>query len=255
MAKTSQINAAVLASVLAIAAGWATWLLFWPYGLAIYVPLLAWASSKGPKPAKACVALTPFLVIPLVWLGLGIHAFHQGSAVLMVQGVPTVESTNLEPRHRVPVMHAPLTTDVRHSFGWLAYEGGVRLAGSVLGPMRGAYRGAYPDRAEAWRYLDAAKDAFADGTVIKIGTGWATLPTVDLTHTAQLRAHRVGETLLVGHPDQLWLIEERTGVIFATWRRGLNASPRFAWPNMPAAPMPVPAVAERRPRPYASPAY
>lgn len=255
MTKSSQITTAVFVTVLAVATGWAAWSLFWPYGLTVYVPMLAWASRKGTKPAIASVALSPFILVPIIFLGMGAYAFLQGTAVLRVRGLPTVESTNLEPRHRVPMVTTALRTDARHGFGWLAYEAGVRLTGTLAGPMRGAYAGPYPSRAQAWRSLDAAPDAFVEGGVIRVGDRFATLPVgVDLRHAASLRAHRIGETLIIGHPDQLWLLVERTQAVFATWRRGDNAPPRFSWPNQTPAPLPSPAVADG-PRPYASPAY
>lgn len=266
MAKSSKINTAVLATIAAIGAGWAAWLLYWPFGLAVYVPLLAMASSRGTKPAIACAALSPFMLIPAVFFGLGAQAYLQGKAVIMVRGEPTVESTNLDPRHRVRLIHAPRAVDARHGFGWFAYEGGVRLMGSLAGPMHGSYAGPYPSRVQAWRHLDAAADAFVDRGQFNLGTQWLPLPLAIREVLADerrdphavrppLRAHRVGETLLIGRPDQVWLLRESTGEIFATWRRAPDV-PRTQWPAKSTTPPspPAPAVADGG-RPYASPAY
>jgi hypothetical protein len=257
MAKIPALNASVVAPLLAIGSGWATWLLFWPLGMWIYLPLLVWAGRQGRRSAVLGLVPSPFFVVPLIGAVTAGIAFTRGQAVLHQRGLATVESQNLHPVHRVPMAPPRLDTDERARFYRLPYDGVVRALGTLTGPMPNSYTGPYPTRDRAWAHLDDAPSALLDRDALWLdGTGLRVPRLMPFLwpDRRKVRAMQVGQTVVVGHPNQLWLLDGRTGRTFATYRRT-----RLGWlTDWPApATRPQPAVAGLIPRTerYASPAY
>lgn len=255
MAKNLPLTASVVAPLLAIGSGWATWLFFWPLGMWIYLPLLVWAARQGRRSAIAGLAPSPFFVVPIMGVFAAGIAFTQGKAVIHQRGLATVESQNLHPVHRVPVVPKHANADERARFFNLPYNGVVQALGTLTGPMPDSYTGPYPTRGRAWAHLDDAPSALLDRGAIWIDGRGLQVPEI-MPHLWPdrriVRAMQLGQTVLVGHPNQLWLLDGRTGRVFATYRRS-----RLGWLTAwPTHQPPPPAIAElNRRRRYASPAY
>jgi hypothetical protein len=116
--------------------------------------LLGWIVARKQSPRRlfiAIVAASPFITIPLRATTATVLSYARGTATLprTTSGKPSAESGNLDPTYRVFSSGGPCTTD----FGsWVAAVISratlVALLRSV-GPMPGAYLGAYPKPREA----------------------------------------------------------------------------------------------------------
>lgn len=256
MAKMPARVTSAVAPLSAIASGWITWLWFWPLGLWVHLPLLVWSARGGRRSAVVGLLPSPFFLVPLLGVVSASTAYNQGQAVLHTAHMKTIESHNLHPVYRVPIAPVQAEIDGRARFYHLPYDGVVRFLNTVTGPMPQSYTGYYPTRAQAWTALSTAPPAHVAGDEIQVAglrvVARSLAPT--LSEGDRLRGRQVGQTIIVGHPSQLWLLDGRSGVAFATYRRA-GAAWLTEWPPAQPAPPPAPTVAQRQPRQqgYASP--
>lgn len=233
MADRRSLLSPPIVAALACAAGWATWWALWPLGLLLYLPLLGWAAGRGRTPALIAWLPSPFIVIPLVSAIGAIVGWVDGSARLQTVALPTAEVRNLHPELRIPIAPSQWPSDGRAAFRQAPHNAMLRLFGALSGPIKGGYTGPYPQRSLAWQMLDGAPSAASRRYT------WHGEVIAELAHPdADLRAAMTGQTLVIGHPSQLWLIDSATNAAFATYRRAPGGPLLAVWPDPapPAAP-------------------
>ncbi|MEZ4474322.1 MAG: hypothetical protein R3F60_26760 [bacterium] len=216
----------------ATAAGWLTWLWVWPLGLAVVAPLLAMAGAGGRRHAMIAGVLSPFVLVPAVGFLVGVSQWIGGRADLRYPGPVAVESDNLHLKYRVPVRRTGALDTGPEALFRVPRNAAVHTLGTIFGPMPGSYRGQMPARDAAWKLLDAAADARIFGDRLFLDSGRQATLTPALAeeirpYYAELHATYTGETLVVGHMNQLWLADA-AGRPLSTWRRRDLV---FRWPG------------------------
>lgn len=209
----------------ALVAGWVAWLWLWPLGLSLAVPLAAWAGRWGRKPALITALGSPFVLVPIIGFVTGVVHWQGGKADLRYPGLMGIESGNLHPQYRVPVVSTGLPDDGRSAFFRVGRNAAIHTLGRVFGPMPMSYRGQLPTREVAWSLLDAAHPAALVGSQVLLLSSYQSVPVgavaEELTGYPDkaLRANLAGETLVVGVPNQLWLVDIGRAVVITRWRR------------------------------------
>ncbi|MCB9549006.1 MAG: hypothetical protein H6706_24655 [Myxococcales bacterium] len=215
----------------ATAAGWLTWLWAWPLGLGVAVPLLALAGTGGRRQAALAAVLSPFVVVPAVGFVVGVSQWIGGRADLRYPGPPSVESSNLHPKYRVPVRATGTFEQGPEALYRVPRNAAIHTLGTVLGPMPGSYRGQLLSREAAWKLLDQGTEARLYGDRLMLLDSYRFAPVVGVLGDLQpydrdLRAGFAGDTLVVGHMNQLWQVDA-AGRPLGTWRRHDLV---FRWP-------------------------
>lgn len=214
---------------------WLSWLFVWPLGLAIAVPLVAMAGQKGRKAALATAGLTPFVLVPVFGFLTGMVDYMRGTASLVYPGVITAESNNLHASYRVPMAQTGRPDDGRSALYRVPRNAAVHAMGSVFGPPSKSYRGQYPAREAAWNLLDQARSASLVGNnQLMLYESYRIVPIGPLAAELarrpgrSLRATLAGETLVVGVPNELWLVDTTRGQPFTHW---IRKELRTFWPG------------------------
>lgn len=162
-----------LAAVLALGAMWLTIFSAWPVGLVLAAPAIFFLFRRRRSLALWCLLGSPYVVLSGLSLVLGIISYFAGGAQLRTFGMPAREFYNLDKHWRVYRSTSGCIVDGSEIFTHEPNNAAVKLLVSVLGPMRGAYTGPYPERAEVKAQLPAAvavpREALQSGTLALAG--------------------------------------------------------------------------------------
>lgn len=156
-------------AVLALGVMWLTIFIAWPIGMLIATPVILLLLRQRRRLGLLCLLGSPYVVLTGLSLLLGVVSYFGGAAQLRTIGMPSREFHNLDERWRVYRSTSGCIVDGSEIFTHEPNNAVVKLLVSVLGPMRGAYTGPYPQHPEvAARLRDAAavpRAALQSGTV------------------------------------------------------------------------------------------
>ena len=198
--------------------------IFWPLAVAVPAVAIVLSVRGNPRRIIPMMGLSPFLLVPVLFFGGGILKYAAGHASLMTYGLPEPEFNNLDREPRCRWSTSGCAVDGSEAFRHAPNNLAVRLMTRMFGVMPGAYRGAYPTRAEVvalvaqeprrltaremWAALSAA------GLSEKVGRSAFRANGMD-PHWAVIDVQ--GEALIVAYPGEATLFEKATGRVIARY--------------------------------------
>lgn len=162
-----------LAAVAALVCMWLTMFILWPIGAVLGALLIVFLFRRRRRLAIVCLLLSPYLVLSALSVLGGIVGYSLGTAHLRLFGMPHREFYNLDERWRVYRSTSGCIVDGSEIFTHEPNNAVIKLLVTVLGPMRGAYAGPYPSKAEVAAQLSGAtavpRQSLSAGAVVVAG--------------------------------------------------------------------------------------
>lgn len=201
--------------------------IFWPLAVAVLAVSLVLSVRRNPRHIVPTIALSPFVLVPVVFFGWGVLSYAAGRASLMTYGMPGPEFDNLDRESRCYWSTSGCVVDGSEPFRHAPNNAAVRMMIAMFGPMSGMYRGAYPTKVEVVALL--ARDARRYSTQ-EIGGAlraagfpengnWGAICTKGAPSDLSWRVVQIqGEAILVATPEEATLFDKATGRVFARYR-------------------------------------
>ena len=199
---------------------------FWPLAVAA-VAVAVLSIRTNPRHIVPTIALSPFVLVPVLFFGGGVLGYAAGRASLMTYGMPGPEFDNLDRELRCYWSTSGCVVDGSEPLRHAPNNAGVRMMIGLFGPMPGAYRGAYPTKSEVVGLLARDTRRYSTqevgGALLAAGFprsgNWGAICTKGTPPDLRWGVFDIqGEAILVATPEEATLFDKSTGRVFARYR-------------------------------------
>lgn len=141
-----------------IGISWLTsWFLIIPISLISLIVTIYKLAIRKSKLTKYAILLSPFVVLPILNIGMGIIDYAQGDARLQLIGFPAPEFANIHPEYRIGQESLGCTITGTEYLTSFRYNQTVKFLIKNFGYQKGSYIGTMPNKV-------AAKELLKEGT-------------------------------------------------------------------------------------------
>ena len=164
----------ILVAVVALVASWSLFFVLWPLTVLFSLGAAIFFGLRGRRPGAALVLLaSPLCILPAVSLIGGTFSYFHGGARLMTYGMPRESGLLIDPATGLPWTSSGCVVNGSEPFYQWPNNFAIRALTRLLGPGRGAFRGAVPLEADTVRRLQQAGEELAPGQLNGMRLTWA----------------------------------------------------------------------------------
>lgn len=218
-----------------------SWLTYWfliiPISIIAIIITIYKLAIRKSKLTKYAILLSPFLLLPIINVGLGIIDYTSGNAKIRLNGYPSLESTIINREYRIEYKYIGCIKTGKEFLTAFPYNQTVKFLIKKFGYQKNSYTGIMPTKKEAIYFLSNGKDEngkaeIVDENKIKITVN-SKIYQIDLTEQSGLILKTIKESPIKPNPklkivddclicrlndNWIYLIELKKNKIIAQYR-------------------------------------
>lgn len=196
-----------------IGISWLTcWNLIIPVSVVATIVTIYKLAIRKSKLTKYAIILSPFLVLPMINMGMGIVDYYRSNAKIKLIGYPSPEFANIDHKYRIENESLGCASTGTEYLASFRYNQTVKILIDKFGYQKNSYTGVMPSKNEAKEYLfkkecKLGEVEFVEGERISIAYN-STIYHLNLNNQHKLIRKTLVESKLNQNP-KLKLIDSR----------------------------------------------